>query len=273
MSFKSNSTIIIDSWSGRLGNNLIQLSNAIFTAERFNCKLDYPFHKLIHKREIDFSDQDPKNFYISRFYDKKDCKGMYPNLVERRRIFQKYILGLLKLDLTEKEPAKEKELVIQMRSGDMFNTKPPPLYLPSPVSFFIKIIEDFQYQKVCIVSEDKRNPCIDALISAFPFISWQSSDLESDMTKLVNAENLCITIGTFGLINVLLSSRLQNLYIDNLPKGILNFGFFEDASQQLPFKIHRYKIDKYIPHRTWANNYNQLSMVLNHPAQLISYIG
>jgi hypothetical protein len=253
---------VINEWAGRLGNNLMQLSNGIFICQKFNCKLDYPPHKYLNKIDIDYSFGSPTSFYVSRFYDHKECKGNYPNLIDRRKIFQDIILDVLTFDLDFESVYPDNELVIQVRSGDVFKKFPSAKYVPSPLSLFQKIIDENQYKKTKIVCENLMNPCIEALTQKYPSIDVQSSDLESDLRTLVNAENLCITVGTFGLIVCLLSKKLKNLYVDDIPKEILDFGFFEEENQNLPFKIHKYRISNYIPFKQWRNSENQRNLLL-----------
>ena len=271
MDFHKNSNIIINEWAGRLGNNLMQLSNAIHIAKKFECKLNFRAHPYLSNNELNYSNKRLRHFHISRFYDRVECRGFYPTLHERFSIFQEDIKEHLLLNLEHPIDSNDEELVIHMRAGDMFADNPPPKYVPTPLAFFEKIIDDFSYKKVRIVSEDDKNPCIEALLKKYPFVIWQCSDLETDMRTLCQAKNLCVTIGTFGLINVLLSKNLKNLYVDNIPQGILDFGFFKPENHNLPFDIHQFLLQDYIPYRHWRKSLDQLSTVLNYQREKIIY--
>ena len=157
--FAPNCQIVISEWSGRLGNNLIQLSNGIYLSLRYGGRLLYPSHKFLKEATLDFCDQEPTSHYFSRFYDHRDCRGAYPNLAERRYIMLNYVRDLLTFDL-DRQPLSENEdrLVLQIRSGDSFNKRPNPKYVPSPMSFFRKIIRTFEGKEVVIVCENLRNP-------------------------------------------------------------------------------------------------------------------
>jgi len=156
--FAKNGVIVICQWSGRLGNNLIQPSNAIFLCLRYQCRLQYPEHKFILQRKFDFSESQSTAYYISRFYDPADCQRQMPTLVERRFIMLQYVRELLTFDLDRQIlPDNRDRLVLQIRSGDSFNNRPNPRYVPSPISFFRKIIKDYAGKEIVIVCEDRKN--------------------------------------------------------------------------------------------------------------------
>ena len=267
------SKAIISEWSGRLGNNLIQLSNGLYFSKKHLGQLDFPKHRLLHSKEIKYGDREPQMIHISRFYDRHDCFHIYPTIRERQLIMQGELKKLINFDLHP--PAQEErnnELVIQMRSGDIFNIPPPPKYVPSPLSFFRKVIDENHFDKIIIVCENLKNPCIDKLQRTYPNCRIQSSDLITDIRTIVNAKNLCVTVGTFGYVLSLLNNRLENLYIDNIPKEILDFGFFQEDLSELGFQVHKYAIDNYIRFGEWQNTTAQNQLLLNHPTKDVYYL-
>ena len=268
--FAPNSQIVISEWSGRLGNNLIQLSNGIYLSLRYGGRLQYPSHKFLKAVTLDFSEQEPASHYFSRFYDHRDCRGAYPTLAERRFIMFHYVRDLLTFDL-DRQPLSEDEdrLVLQIRSGDSFNRVPNPKYVPAPISFFRKIIRAYDGKEVVIVCENLKNPVIEKLAAEFPDCSIQSSDLESDIQTIVNASNLVITLGTFGFTLALLSKKLQRLYVDDLAKSILDFGFFDYWDLGLDMEVLRYRIHDYTRFGQWKNKPAQIDLMLNHPEEKV----
>jgi hypothetical protein len=269
--YAKNSGIIISKWSGRLGNNLIQLSNALFLCLKYKCQLEYPEHPFLRRKTFTFSEASPKQFYINFFYDRNDCRGVFPSLAERQYIFHNYVSELLTFDLDRQPlPLDENRLVLQIRSGDTFGQRLIPTYVPSPVSYYSKIIKMYKDQAVVIVCEDLRNPSIEFLAQNYPNCTIQSSDLESDVQTLVNASHLVLSIGTFGLVWALMSKRLRHLYVNDIPKSIDDHGFFTKEDLRLGMEVHRYHIHRYLPYGSWKNTPVQVQSIFDHSEDHIS---
>ena len=144
-------------WSGRLGNNIQQVSNCIMLAEKnggeVNQHLD---HDIIGKFSYKFGDSTESA--SGRFYaweplahcDKGIFEGgneigmdrdyVYENI---RRICKDYLAPHLKLP--EKEPIGEDTIVMHLRSGDMYFKvfERPINYVPNPLIFYTNLIESF----------------------------------------------------------------------------------------------------------------------------------
>ena len=55
-------SINITNWNGRLGNNIIQIVNAIIFANHFNInKINYPNHNIIKNNQIILNNLNPNN--------------------------------------------------------------------------------------------------------------------------------------------------------------------------------------------------------------------
>lgn len=264
--FTINSTIVINEWAGRLGNNLIQLSNAIYICLKYQCRLDYPEHPFLHQVTLQFNREDARIDYINRFYDPTDCRGVYPNLAERRFIMLNYIREMINFNLDEPTLGNQQNpLILQIRSGDTFENPVPHKYVPSPLAFFSTIIKEHSGRSVLIVCENLKNPIIRELASRYDRCSVQSLDLKIDIRTIVNAENLVITIGTFGFVLALLSKKIKHLYVDDIGKELLDFGFFAAKDLQLDFEVHRFRLIDYIPFGEWNNSPDQVRKLYEHP--------
>lgn len=137
----------IDYWSGRVGNNLIQLFNFIIFCKKFKIKCIQKLeHNIIDKFVIDFSEHGmmPQNieseFYHylfiikgnpynskrgNEFYEEYDCpnfcESFYPYEItneERNYVYKTYILPNVKISSNIK-PLDNNTLVIHIRSGDL----------------------------------------------------------------------------------------------------------------------------------------------------------
>jgi hypothetical protein len=69
-----NNNLVINSWFGRTGNNIISLINALFIAVFYNYNLSFPKHSLFNKTKISFDSFNTNvkimiiqiNFFISK---------------------------------------------------------------------------------------------------------------------------------------------------------------------------------------------------------------
>lgn len=198
--------IIINGWYGRLGNNIIQLSNIIDIAiahkhniifnvkhKFFNLSIikDY-FNKYNNSKII----TDKYNF----FYKKK---LLFKNIEERNKILQKAFL----IKYINKLP--ENDLVIHIRSGDIFSSNPHPKYVPPPLSYYTKQIDKYKYKKIIIVCEDKLNPVVNKLLELYKNSVYEKNSLEKDINLILGATNIIFSIGTFVSSLMLLSNNIK----------------------------------------------------------------
>ncbi|MEN0003906.1 MAG: FkbM family methyltransferase [Bacteroidota bacterium] len=268
--FVKNAVIVINEWTGRLGNNLRQLTHAIYICMKYECRLEYPAHKYLKQKKLAWNKVPPTAYYFARFYFEPSCRGIMPNLEEQRYIFTHYIRDLLTFNLDE-QPLEEDEdrLVIHIRAGDTFNSPPPPKYVPPPLSYYTTIMDTYQDKEIVIVCEDRKNPVIDILEQRYDNCIVQSSDLESDIQTIINATNLVFSIGTFSMTLALMSTKIRRFYVNDIPKDILDFGFFKKRDWSLGFELVHLGIRNYIKQGDWNNTPEQLQQMLSLPAEHI----
>ena len=174
--------IIIEQWRGRFGNNLIQLINAIYLAEKTHSVLVFPKHDHLMRKKFDFRrkpreinyavEGDDCNQIIKNdfFYFNIICQKWKVTLKDKRRICKKYISPLFKnLSAKKWETACNQDywdetLVIHMRSGDIFSTldKPGthPDYPQPPLSMYkmmIRILTGNLYEKYPLLQDPDEN--------------------------------------------------------------------------------------------------------------------
>jgi hypothetical protein len=200
-------TLCINGWYGRLGNNIIQVRNALHIA--LYCG-DYsgvviPRHTYFNKCRINIGDNicEEKNeemqygYDCNQFYNddmvsyvKPECFSMNNETV------RSIIMDLFVIDYTKLTPLDENELVMHIRSGDAIKYIHPQYVIP-PLSYYTNVIESGKYNKIYIIAEDKLNPCIDVLCSKYSNIVFKLSDLTKDIELVLRARNIMMTIGTF----------------------------------------------------------------------------
>jgi hypothetical protein len=289
--------VTLTEWYGRLGNNLTQLCNAIeyarqkkwiFVNKGVRFCGENPIrgvhdglswyegehhkkHAMIQDFLVNFSDLSgitletvdtlvPEKV-VREFYDERDLVPV--SNATRSEILRTWVRPhFLQQSSSEID---DKTLVIHIRSGDIFNPGAHSFYVQPPFAFYKKVIEDFGFQKLHILTEsDMRNPCIHLLQTEYPNVKIQASSLAEDVGVILQAQHfLCNSHGTFGHMLALLSDKLRHLYIpyycDPYTASFQDNGFlsanqthtFFDLRTISHFQVHEYVIDDYIAPFSW----------------------
>jgi hypothetical protein len=249
----------INQWYGRLGNNIQQISNAIFFCKENNINFHSPDHELIKSFQIKFGiDKNVCGRFF--FYDglEKDFNCDVEKLNKaRREICLEYVANNFKFFI--KEPLDKDILVIHIRSGDIFSRNPHSLYVPNPLSYYRDIIKN--YETVLLVSEDLNNPIINELLKDKKVL-FQTNSLVNDFSILLRAQNLVSSgVGTFSLAAALCSRNIENFYCSDIAVDEhLNYKMLLTSD----IKVHLTKIENYIKIGEWKNTPDQIRQILEH---------
>ena len=146
--------IIFNNWYGRLGNNIIQLKNVIQIAFYFKYKIYFRCsHKFFDIRIIEkyFSNNENNKPItdVYNFFDRSKMKNIPPEVFKKNN---KEAIDLLKHAFIIKDKYVNKldqnDIVIHIRSGDLFNNGPHPSYVPPPLSYYTNILNNIKYNKI-----------------------------------------------------------------------------------------------------------------------------
>ena len=181
----------------RFGNQLIIIYKTIFYCQILGCKkifLENNYNWYIKNKIINKKYKmiiEPKNKkYINKYrtiIDKTDNIYYYLKYVKpkyRINLLRKEILKNLKII-----SIKQNDLFIYIRSGDIF-IKPHPLYKQPPLCFYNKVIDNYIFEKIYLISENKNNPVINQLLKDYKNIIFNYNSLKIDISYLVNAYNI-----------------------------------------------------------------------------------
>ena len=262
---KNGYTFILSGYYGRLGNNLIQISNLIHLAKVTESLAIFKPHSLININKFDFRNKKNENCHetiSNKFYYKSECLGILPNNNKKHEIFQEYIYDLLvKKKLN---PFDENTLVIHLRSGDIFMHKPNISYLQPPFSYYKFIINKFQPKKIILVTEkDMKNPCIKKIYQEYQGkCQIQSKSLIDDIYTMLSAQVFVTSNSSLSEMLSLLSKNLKILFTFN-QQGIysglkyLDLGF----KNYIEFKPY---IDGQRGDGNWKCSPEQLKLMITH---------
>ena len=283
----------IDEWCGRLGNNIQQLCCAIFIAEKTNSIVTFLPHSIIPDARFDFSKKDANTntndtitIRDSFFHYATICKNFLPlyNYIEQRRICESYVRPLFKSILEHPLPAhltlSANDLVIHIRSGDVYVNRSHPLYVQDPFSYYKTILynELFvlkKYGRVIILTEpDRVSPCIELIKnyidtlnllyaqecvgidvkSAFEYM--EVLDYSTCINMLLSAENVVVSNSSFSQRLSMCNTSLKNLYVSSLS--------IAEKQHQTAKRIHFYQINNYMQHGEWKNTPDQVKLMIEH---------
>lgn len=271
-------------WYGRFGNNVLQILRAAALAERLGLgEITLPPHGQLRPTTqpgspafVAAATAAPRLRLKGRFY----FPELMPDLASRltaaglRDLAQRHARPLLDPTLWS-APAAEDELVIHLRGGDIFRSERPPHpdYVQPPLAFHRRCVEDALargFTRFRLVSEDRRNPCVDALAAwldarGLPCVV-QCDSFERDLATLLGARALVASNSSLLGVVALLSDRLRLFYsfdaagqvLPSLPPSAV-FAWGVTAISQAD------QAGGYIKAGQWENSAAQRALMLSYP--------
>lgn len=208
--------LIFDRWYGRFGNNTHQLKNAIQMCMFLKCKIQFTCkpHKYFDIRIIEkyFSSngdigrtiQTPDSFYrINQFPKEARTQNVAEAVELLKQAFQ--YNGV-------KQMYSDDDIVIHIRSGDIFKLTPHLYYTPPPLCYYTHIINSNTYNRIILIAEDNKNPVIDKLLQLYPNIEYKQQTLDEDIKTILGSSHIVCSIGSFIPALHLLSENITKIY-------------------------------------------------------------
>lgn len=208
--------IVLNNWYGRLGNNIAQLSNIIAIAIAYKHNIVFNVnHKVfdlsvIQKYFNKYNNSEKITDDKYNFFNKN--KLPYPNDVYKNNIEERNQILKKSFLIKNSKKLPENELVIHIRSGDIFSSNPHPGYVPPPLSYYTKQINKFEYTKIIIVSEDRKNPVVNKLLELYENSVYNKNSLEEDIKIILGATNIVYSVGTFIPSLMLFSENIKYIH-------------------------------------------------------------
>ena len=252
--------LIIQSWSGRTGNNILQIIRAIhYAIINSHNSIQFQQHSLLTSNIITLEniENSDKSTINDTFFSLKKYNITDPEPYVMKEYFQKYIKSIFKIQTENNNDVTDDKIIhIHIRGGDIFSSNSHKSYVQPPLSYYKNIINEYDISK--LVCEDKKNPCINELLKQ-ENVEYISNTLEKDLSILSNVSNLVIGFGTFGFLLYLMNPKLKNLYIpdffvNELPKG----------SWGNDIKVHIIELPNYIKVGEWEFNKEQRKLIIEY---------
>ena len=288
-------------FNGRWGNYVVQLVNLFFLAETlgvkkvFICSTDvfcFSAPLEIAGITIDYVERAERDtgfqmqgvfFSILPF----GLLGRNLDAARRRELALRYVHPLM-AGLTPSSSIRPSDLVIHIRSGDIFQGEDGQggsqsggsLYVQPPLAFYLMAVASVFLTRpghVVIVAENSLNPVIyplaDALHQNGHAVSLRlNHDLKSDLEILLAARSAVYANGTIGVAVALLSYEIADGYffrtdstgtphdVDYFLNGWLRKHFVEDQA------------GSYIPIGCWRNDAGQRSLMTTLAQSSLSWL-
>lgn len=223
-------TARINNWSGRTGNNLIQIINCLyysFYKHNLN-SITFPSHSLFKTTKI--LSKENKNLDNSKkihtdksnfFYAKKLGFVLCPK--KMREISQKYLIDIVNINLNE--TCINNSFYIHLRGGDTFTSKNLN-FISMPWKYYKYILDNNNYENLIVVHEDNNNSCLDKF-KELKNAKTQSKTLLEDIELLCQAKRFIFTVSTFDIMIFCLSKNIEEIFI---PHTIVDEEWFPDMN-------------------------------------------
>ena len=258
--------IYINSWYGRLGNNITQIVNAIYFAHYKKIKIiKFPYHSCLLTKEIIIEDIILENningskIFSHIFFSRHKIISFYKiseDIFKNKIDIKKYLSNILIYDnLNEK--INNEDLVIHVRSGDVYDQLPHSGWIQPPLNFYEKIIESNKWEKIYLICEDNNPPVIKPLLNKYKNIIFKLRDLQHDIYYIVNAKNICFGMGSFTPALLLLNKNIKTIYYPQYCHRYLI-----DLLDHKERKV--YTLKNYIKKGEWKNTKEQIKIILNY---------
>ena len=252
--FKKNSSLVKNLFITRtcgLGNQICALNNIIFYSEILGIKnifLNdaynnwYIKNKIVtDKLNISLKNQNEINCNSADTF----CGHIYFDFFFPVVFKPSARSIILKDEIKRNMPqinTNKHDLYIYIRTGDVFE-KTGNSYSPSPYCFYKKILEQFSFNNIYLISMDDKSPIIPKLLSEYPKIIHQFHSVDYDFSTIMNAHNLVNCYSSFAQTGIYFNDNIDNLWEYDFYKfsdGVFQFHHdFEKLNRK--FNIYRMK--------------------------------
>ena len=258
----------------KFGNSMILLNNLIAYCEvldirniYLNIDMNWPIVEDIFSDRVNIYFVSP---YQIECEDKAvlcaDYKPFYYLTVVKPEIR----ISLFKDEVKRNLPSintDRNDLYIHIRSGDIFKRRPNTVYAQPPLCFYQKILNNFFFKNIYIVSENRKNPIIELLTKEYHEIIFIDNYIETDAAILSNAYNIVGSMSSFLTTLVMINDNLINYWdFDNyrlsekylhFHHDIYNFNRNYTLYEMKPSEDYRKEMF------VWRNSKRQIDLMIN----------
>ena len=169
------------------------------------------------------------------------------------RVRPQYRVDVIKNEILMNLPkitVNTEDLFIYIRSGDIFE-KTMRSYFQPPLCFYKAILDNFIFENIYIISENKNNKLIDELLAQYPNIIYSQNSLKNDVSILAHSYNIVGGYTTFLKSIILLNNNLKKMWYFDFYVSRQDSYFFSYEFNHKNITIYKMKNKNY-------NYYNKI---------------
>ena len=258
------------------GNTLLCLNNVIYYCEILGCKNIYL--NSSNNWHIKSNIISNKTQISIRLSPKINCKGRKTLCIPFEGglclnplvIKQKLRFNIIKNEIKRNLPKvniKPKDLYIHIRCGNIFQNEFNPSYSQPPLCFYQKILKNFKFENIYIISGSNNSPVIPKLLEQYPNIIFKNNSLELDFAYLSNAYNLVGSVSSFLITAIKFNDNLKKYWEYDIYRKTEKFLHLHHDIYKFPrtftiYKMYpskRYKNEMF----SWRKDEDQLTLLIN----------
>ena len=259
--------------SCNFGNCIVILNKILFYCEILGCKtiiLDENIYWYVKNRI--FFGRNNISIEVGKKFENSSSSLYYNSPLIFYAFF--YIKPEIRIDLIRNEIIKnlnkvnvnKEDLYIHIRSGDIFIFAHSP-YAQPPFCFYKTILNNYKFNKVYLIAQDKNNPIIEKILSEYTNVIYKQNDIKEDISYLINAYNVVASISSFVNSIIQLNYNLEKLFDYNIYKMIEKIYHYHYDLYQFPnnnFINYRMEPSPYYNKTmlNWKNNKKQRKLML-----------
>lgn len=267
----------------KFGNSIAQISNAVSICDSLGiASLHLPGYWYIkrgrnqtasglhvrNKKRINLRRE--QLTLCGRFFYRSTLAPLYSQTPNQHLIMRR-LSDLLQLP-THLPPLAVDDLVVHLRSGDVFNAAVPhPHYGQPPLAYYLKILHSRPWRSITMVFQDEGNPVVAALRTAIQELGLPlrcaNGSLIDDLAILLSARTLVSGTGTFASGVSALSQYLTTVY--SFEKRFNPSG--NPHVRMVPLMDQQGSYVKQVMRRNWGNTPEQRHLMLTYPHEAIAF--
>ena len=157
-------------------------------------------------------------------------------------------------------------LYINLRGGDIFSTVIVSHYSQPPLCFYEKIINKSKFSNIYIISNDRQNIVLDALINKYKNIIFRHDNYETDIALLAHAYNIVASVSSFFFASIKLNDNLKNLWEYDIYRLLVKYYWLHHHFYKFNIKYKIYTMkpsDIYLNQMfRWRKTQSQLKLMI-----------
>ena len=259
------------------GNTLATLNNIVFYCEILGCKKILLYHRYkwyIKNKIINNYSKYKTTIELSGGVNCNDintiCAPILYFLNYYAIIKPKIRFNVFKDEIKRNLPKviiDPDDLYIHIRSGDIFNVYINTLYSQPPLCFYKKVLNDFKFKNIYLITQDSANPVISELLRIYPKIIYKKNSVSKDISLLSNAFNIIGSVSSFFVSIVKLNDNLKNIWEYNIYRITEKFRHLHHEYFDFPRKFITYTMQPSNEYKKklfyWRKTDRQVKLMLN----------